>query len=690
MKSSFIVFLLVFAAIGLWGADGNWPKEIKVKSGAAITIYQPQPESLQGDKLIGRAAFSAKEKPGDELIFGVFWYTAFLATDRDTRMASLERITINQVKLPGVEDETKLNKLMALLETEIPKWEINVSLDEIAITVEQEQKLANHNYKNDAPVIYFKTQLTTLVILDGEPKLQQDDKLKMKRVINTPFLIVENPDDKKFYLNNGKFWYVSSSMKEGYKPVSPLPNAINKLDQELKKKQTVKDTTKTTTPPELLISITPAELLQTKGVAQYANVDKTSLLYISNSEDDIFKNISDQKFYVLLSGRWYTSSVLEGPWVYLPSDQLPADFAHIPEGSDKDNVLSSVPGTQASRDAVMDAQIPQTAKVDRKTATCTVAYDGEPKFENIEGTSMQLAMNTSSTVIKSAGKYYCVETGIWFVADGPKGPWKVSDTRPSDVEKIPASSPAYNTQYVYIYDSTPDVVYVGYTPGYMGCYVYGGTVIYGTGYYYNPWYGPYYYPHPVTYGYGMHYNPYVGWSVSFHFGYGYHHGGGYWGPPVYRPPYYAAHHGGMYGGRGNVYVNNGDINIDRSNNVYNNRKDVSTNDVKRNQTPSQQPSTRDQGRDSKPKASQQPVAGNGRNDVYGDKNGNVYQRKDNGDWNQRNGNQWQNTNQPSNNMNRDYDNRQRSANQNSNFQQSNHGGNMGGASRGGGGGGRRR
>ena len=89
-------------------------------------------------------------------------------------MANLERITITQVKLPGIEDENKINKLMALLETEIPKWEIKASLDEIATTIEQEQKLTNHNFKNDAPVIYFKTQLTTLVILDGEPKLQQD------------------------------------------------------------------------------------------------------------------------------------------------------------------------------------------------------------------------------------------------------------------------------------------------------------------------------------------------------------------------------------------------------------------------------------------------------------------------------------------------------------------------------------
>ena len=695
------ILILLFLITATFQVEGlNWPLEIKTASGAVVTIYQPQPESMQGNKIIGRTAFSAKEMAGNDLVFGVFWYTAFLLTDRDARTAKLDRITVTQVKLPGIEDENKINKLIALLESEIPKQEIIVSLDEIAATLEQEQQASNAGFKNEAPPIIFKSMPTVLVIIDGEPKLQQDDKLKMKRVINSAFLIVENPDDHKFYLFDGNFWFVSAVAAKDYVPATQLPKSISALDKELKKQQKESKAEKPASPPALIISTTPTELIQSKGEAQYANIQGTTLLYMSNSDNDIFKNIADQKFYVLISGRWYTAAVLEGPWTFIQAEKLPPDFAQIPEGSTKDNVLASVPGTKASRDAITDAQIPQTAKVDRKTATCTVKYDGEPKFESIEGTTLQRAVNTSSTVMKSGSKYYCVETGVWFVADNAKGPWKVSDSRPSDVEKIPASSPAYNTQYVYIYDSTPDVVYVGYTPGYMGCYVYGGTVIYGTGYYYNPWYGPYYYPYPMTYGYGMAYSPYCGWSVSVHYGYGgYYGGGGYWGPPMYRPPYYPPYHGGMYGGGGPVFINNGDINIDRSNNMYNNRKDVSTRDVPRGNT-GQNPSTRDvnrnsnAGQNSKAGVSQQPATGTSRNNVYGDKNGNVYQRNDNGNWNQRDGNQWKDTNQSSN-MNRDYDNRQRSTNQNNNFQQSNRGGNMGGSmggggNRGGGGGGGRR
>jgi hypothetical protein len=81
-------------------------------------------------------------------------------------------------------------------------------------------------------------------------------------------------------------------------------------------------------------------------------------------------------------------------------------------------------------------------------------------------------------------------------------------------------------------------VYVGYTPAYYGSYVYGGCVVYGTGYYYHPWYGAYLLPAPVTYGFRRSLQPVDGLGhvvrhqlrlddVSFG-GYG-----GYWGAGGY-------------------------------------------------------------------------------------------------------------------------------------------------------------
>jgi len=119
----------------------------------------------------------------------------------------------------------------------------------------------------------------------------------------------------------------------------------------------------------------------------------------------------------------------------------------------------------------------------------------------------------------------------------------VATSVPQSIQEIPPECPVYNVKYVYIYDFTPDVVYVGYTPGYMGSYVYGPTVVYGTGYYYSPWWSPtYYYPPHATWGYHVRYNPWYGWSFGmsyssgpFHLTVGFHGGhSGYWGAGHYH------------------------------------------------------------------------------------------------------------------------------------------------------------
>jgi hypothetical protein len=255
------------------------------------------------------------------------------------------------------------------------------------------------------------------------------------------------------------------------------------------------------TPPAIVVATEPTELIQTNGPANYVPVKgSTNLLYAKNSEDNLFKEINSNNFYILKSGRWYASQRLEGPWTFTPADQIPEDFSKIEPGEEKDIVRASVPGMDEARDALLDTQLRQTATIDRKTGgkDIKVQYDGAPKFTQISGTSLQLAENADKTVMKSGSKYFLVENGAWYESSNYNGPWTVSSERPADVENIPASSPAYNTKYVYVYDSTPVVVYVGYTPGYLGSYIYGPTVVYGTGWYYRPYYGSWYRPYHST------------------------------------------------------------------------------------------------------------------------------------------------------------------------------------------------
>jgi hypothetical protein len=477
----------------------------------------------------------------------------------------------------------------------------------------------------------------------------------------------------------------------------------------------------------IVVSTSPAELIQSDGKPNWTPISGTDLSYVSNSPNDIFQNQGDGKYYVLISGRWYSSGSLTGGWHYVAANALPANFARIPEGSPKDNVLASVAGTEAAREAIMDAQIPQTAKVDRNSASTTVDYNGDPKFAPIQGTNMQYATNTSASVMEDNGKFYTVDNGVWFEGPTANGPWTVATERPEDVDQIPPSSPLYNTKYVYVYDVTPDYVYMGYTPGYLNSYIYGPTVVYGTGYYYNPWYDGFYYPRPWSWGFGFGYNPWCGWALGFGYGFGWFHfgigfghsgywgghgwgGGGWWGPHVYRPPYAWNHYrtNGFYGNnfyrnrnvfvnnyRTNIYGNRGGV-ITRDNRTYNNRSSIGRPVINGGRpvgafNGGARSGTTVQG--GRPGQYARPGGGN---NIYSDRSGNVYQRNQaNNQWQQRQpNNQWRsvpNNSQNVQNLNRAQQMRSRGQMSTQNFQSARSGGfsrpSSGGFSRPSGGGG---
>src|SRR5205823_882565 len=111
--------------------------------------------------------------------------------------------------------------------------------------------------------------------------------------------------------------------------------------------------------------------------------------------------------------------------------------------SPKSRTLASVPGTVEAADAVMLAQIPTTAIINKAEAEAkvTVVYNGEPQFQPIEDTSLQYATNTQDKVIKAGDVYYLCFQGVWFMSTAPTGPWKTADSVPEEVDKIPPSSP---------------------------------------------------------------------------------------------------------------------------------------------------------------------------------------------------------------------------------------------------------
>lgn len=571
--SSLVRFALV-ALVALCGSGAlqaqvgvDWPQVITAPEGEII-VYQPQPETLEGNRLSGRAAFQIDAKEADQPVFGVMWFSARLETDRDADIATVLDLRVEHVTWPDSKDADE-QRFTAVVEGAMPGAGFDTSLSALAASLETaevvQQSLEELN--TAPPKILFAETLSVLLMFDGEPRLSEIENSPYERVLNAPFAVACKQRGNGCWLSSGKFWYEARDPLGPWSHTTSPPQDLveNMSSAEMSEEQP-------DTPPAIIVATEPTELIVSQGAPEWVPLDGGELLYVSNTESPWLRHLPTGNMYVLLSGRWYRSKSNDGPWTFVKPDELPDAFAQIPPASDIGGLRTSVAGTPEAEDAVREQAIPQTAAIDRSSASLTVEYDGKPKFEKIKGTDVAYAVNTGAQVLEIDGRYYAVDNGVWFTSASAEGPWSVADEVPEEkIAEIPPTSPVYNTTHVHVYESTPEVVYVGYTPGYLWSYPYYGVPVYGTGWYYPPYYGRWYYPRPPTWGFNVGYNPWTGWNFGLSwsngfFSFGMSWGGGYGG--AYRPWGCC---GGWYGGgyRGPTVINTGDINIGNTVNVGN-------------------------------------------------------------------------------------------------------------------------
>ena len=131
------------------------------------------------------------------------------------------------------------------------------------------------------------------------------------------------------------------------------------------------------------------ELIVFKGQPDFVPIVGTQLLWASNTTSDVLIDTANNNYYVLLAGRWFTSPALTGPWTFVASNALPADFAKIPAQSLAGAVLPTVAGTPQAQEAVIENSIPQTATVPLKNGPkFTPNFDGPPQYAPIPGTPL--------------------------------------------------------------------------------------------------------------------------------------------------------------------------------------------------------------------------------------------------------------------------------------------------------------
>ena len=593
--------------------DVAWPREAKGADGTVITVYQPQIESWAENVLKGRAAVSVLKAGEKEPTYGVIELSARTAIDKASDIATLSDVRVTKSNFPGASEE-QAKQYLAIMRGAVRRtsWPVSVAALQSNLGVTQARsKQKGQPVKNDPPRIIFRTTPTMLVMVDGDPALRDvKDAPTVKRVINSTALILQDVPGSAYYLWALGRWWAAKEVLADWQRASVPPAALEQVRAALDKQYNPLDGKDEEGKPlfdpavaQIIVATRPTELLQSTGAPQMTPIPGTQLLYMSNSRNDILFDLASQNYYILVSGRWFSGKIMDGPWTYVPGKSLPADFAKIPPDHQMGDLLISVPGTAQAKEAAIANEIPQTATVQRSVQPTAVNFDGgEPQWKPIEGTALSYAPNTQSPVIRVDPKsYYMVQNGVWFTAAAAPGPWSVAATVPAVIYSIPTNSPVHYVTYVRVYSSTPTAVVVGYTPGYYGTVVTtDGVVVYGTGYYYPPYVGAYWYPYPPSYGVGF------GFTVGFFWGFA---AGGGW----YRPC--------CYGG-GGVYVSHhNNINIDNSYGRWGDRA-----------KPGQQP-----GRGQTRQVGDTTLAKGRDGNVYAGRDGQVYRKGEGGDWQKYNG-----------------------------------------------------
>jgi hypothetical protein len=649
--------------------DGGWPRIYDLPSGGSILLYQPQIASWEKQAhIVAFSAVSYRSTTGDKPAMGTIKVESDTKVALDERLVNFNPMKITEAHFPTLQKE-QIREVTAQIDKAIPDEDRVIALDRVLANVDKSTIVPKNveGIKADPPTIFFSKTSAVIVNLDGEPIWSPIRENDLKFAVNTNWDLFEHGPSGTYYLRNNDVWLKARDVKGPWSAGGTLPDSFKKLPAEENWKEVKANlpgrSIAASAVPKVLVSLQPAELILLTGEPNYLLVQGTELLWVSNTESDVFRMGKSGSVYYLVAGRWFSAPDFTGPWTFA-TPSLPADFKKIPLEHARSRVLASVPGTDQAAEAVLLAQVPQTARVKKKELKAPdVAFQGDPQFTPIEKTTVQRAVNTDKDVFKVGDLYYMCYQGVWFVGKGASGPWEVASSVPEQIYQIPVSSPAHHVTYVTVEDDDDEWVTYAAAAGYTGMMVAWGCTVWGSGWYYPPYVGwggyyPYYYPHFPTYGYSAWYNPWTGAYGRSAAVYGPYGGAGVGARYNPRTGTYArgAAAYGPYGARGvaqaynprtgtyaqtrqgsNVYGSWGSTSVQRgddwakTNRYTNRRTDTTTRTIR----------TDEGGAVTRRGDSGFVGAGSGGN-VYAGKDGNVYRNQD-GTWQKYDNGGWSNT-----------------------------------------------
>ena len=383
--------------------DGGWPRVYDLPTGGTILLYQPQIATWDKQThMVAYSAVSLRASGAEKPVLGSIKLEADTKVALDERLVNFQNLKITEANFKELAKE-RVAEIVAQITKAFPNEERVIALDRILVNVDKSNIVPKTvvGIKADPPTIFFSKTPAVIVNLDGEPIWSPIKENDLKYAVNTNWDLFQHGPTATYYLRNDTGWLKTARPRQG--PLGGRRHAAAQLRQasgrgELEGRQGEPARQGRAAVPKVFVSNTPAELLLLTGEPNYAAVTGTGLLWVSNTESDVFRVGKTGPVYYIVAGRWFSAPDFGGPWTFA-TPSLPADFKKIPLEHERSRVLASVPGTDQAAEAVLLAQIPQTARVNKKELKAPeVAYQDEPKFAPIESTTVQRAVNTDKDV----------------------------------------------------------------------------------------------------------------------------------------------------------------------------------------------------------------------------------------------------------------------------------------------------
>ena len=346
------------------------------------------------------------------------------------------------------------------------------------------------------PEIYVRRSPAVLVQIDGEPVMQPVDSPALEYVINSAADIFHDVRDDRWLLLIDGFWASAPKLIgpwEWFDGKLPIVLTQLKIDHPrghirryvpgTKRYANRVDKSPPVRPeqmPEIIVSEKPAELVLLKGDPLFMLVPRIKLMTVANTASDLLFHPRTAKYFLLVSGRWFQSDEIDGPWAE-HFGSLPDEFKLIPRDHGRAHVLWSVAGTPECAEAAARALLPERVLLHRRVQA-GVRYEGKTSESSpVEGVEFRKVRNTEDDVFDLGGSFYVCVRGSWFRSDDGKNNWTAAVAMPEKLALVPESTGAYHVNACRPLGAAEKGFAFEVRGPYRGVYLHKGTPVYGNG-----------------------------------------------------------------------------------------------------------------------------------------------------------------------------------------------------------------